>query len=514
MRRSLVAATVASVLLLASACGGSDSGSSGSAGSSDTLTLAAVTPPKSFAVGEMAQSGPEDHYYQAVYDTLLKLDEDGQPAANLVADWSYDATGTRLSLTLRDDVTFSDGTPFDAAAVKANLEAAKTKTGEAGTALAAIASVEVVDATHADVVLSRPDPALEQSLARSSGYMASPAALSNPDLATDPVGSGPYVLDADASTAGSTYVYTRNEDYWNAEDFPYDSLEIRFLDDTTAILNGLRSGEVNGVSGGTSDVTTGAQNAGLTVTKYTNGGIEGVYLWDRDGALAPALGDVRVRQAINYAMDRETIVETVKGGLGEPTVQVFGPSSAAYDESLEDSYPYDVDKAKQLMAEAGYADGIDVTADFISRPEDTQNIQLYQQMLAKIGVRMTLQPSERVAWVQKMLSGDYEFGTFLSGVRPDPDLVLGYRFAKGGPGNYALWENPELDKLFEEGRTTYDTAKRQEAYEKASNIIGEEAYVGFVWRRSGAAATRKTVEGFIPVWNGVISSSTEYWLNR
>jgi peptide/nickel transport system substrate-binding protein len=451
MRRSLVAATVASVLLLASACGGSADGSSGSA-SGDELTLAAVTPPSSFAVGEMAQSGPEDHYYQAVYDTLFELDQDGQPAANLVTDWSYDATGTRLSLTLRDDVTFSDGTPFDAAAVKANLEAAKTKTGEAGTALAAIASVEVVDPTHADVVLSRPDPALEQSLARSSGYMASPAALSNPDLATNPVGSGPYVLDADASTAGSTYVYTRNEDYWNAEDFPYDSLEIRFLDDTTAILNGLRSGEINGVAGGTSDVVTGAENAGLTVSKYTNGGIEGVYLWDRAGALAPALGDVRVRQAINYAMDRDTIVKTVKGGLGEPTVQMFGPDSAGYDESLEDSYPFDLDKAKQLMAEAGYADGFAMTLpDFSPVFPDEQAAMT--EAFTSLGIEVTYAPITGDQVVGSIIGGQWP-ANFFNLTAGSPFEMIGLTLTPQSPFNPFKTADPEVDRLVQQAQAT------------------------------------------------------------
>src|SRR3954454_326633 len=131
MRRSFVAATVVSVLLLASACSGDGGSGSGSGANTDKLTLAAITPPSSFAIGEVASSGPEDHYYQAVYDRLLTLDADGQPAANLVTDWSYDETGTRLSLTLRDDVTFTDGTQFDAEAVKANLEKAKAGSGDA-----------------------------------------------------------------------------------------------------------------------------------------------------------------------------------------------------------------------------------------------------------------------------------------------------------------------------------------------------------------------------------------------
>src|SRR3954469_1713831 len=118
MRRPLVAATVASVLLLASACSGDGGSGSGSGANTDKLTLAAITPPSSFAIGAMASSGPEDHYYQAVYDKLLALDAKGQPVPWLATEWSYDKTGMTLSLTLRDDVTFTDGAAFDAAAVK------------------------------------------------------------------------------------------------------------------------------------------------------------------------------------------------------------------------------------------------------------------------------------------------------------------------------------------------------------------------------------------------------------
>ena len=317
MRKSIIAAIAAAVLLTVSACGGSsgDSGTSGGeTGSGGSLTLAAVTPPKSFAIGEMASNGPENHYYQAVYDTVLSLDKDGKPVANLATEWSYDATNTTLSLTLRDDVKFTDGTAFDAAAVKANLEKAKQSTGEAGSALRAVESVTVVDSTHADIVLSAPDPSLVDSLARSSGYMASPKALGNADLATKPVGSGPYVYDESKSTAGSTYAFTRNADYWNKAAYPYDSVEIKYLDDTTATLNGLRSGQIQGASGASSDLVTGAQQAGLTVTQFPSGGVEGVWLWDRDGANTPALADEKVRQAINYAFDRKTIVDKIKGG--------------------------------------------------------------------------------------------------------------------------------------------------------------------------------------------------------
>src|SRR5205085_1134161 len=159
------------------------------------------------------------------------------------------------------------------------------------------------------------DPGLLQSLARSSGYMASPATLTSPDATTDPVGSGPYVYDGSASTAGSSYVYTRNDDFWNAAAYPYDKVEVDFLDDTTAVLN----------------------------------------------------------------------------GLGTPTVQVFGPDSEGYDPALEGTYDYDVDKARSLMADAGYADGFAMTLpDFSPVYPDEQAAMT--EALAAINITVTYAP--------------------------------------------------------------------------------------------------------------------------
>jgi ABC-type transport system substrate-binding protein len=111
-------------------------------------------------------------------------------------------------------------------------------------------------------------------------------------------------------------------------------------------------------------------------------------------------------------------------------------------------------------------------------------------------------------------AGDFGMGTLLSGVRPDPDLVLGYRFAKDGPGNYMGVDHPELEKLFADGRTTDDAAKRQEIYEKAQNIIADESYLCFIWRRQGVIAMQKSLQGYTPPWTQAITMSTEFWLDR
>jgi peptide/nickel transport system substrate-binding protein len=490
MRRTLVATAVATLLLTVSACGGSSGGGSGS-GSSGTLSLATITPPTSFEPGAMAMGGPEDHYYQAVYDSLLELDDQGQPTADLATDWSYDAAGTTLSLTLRDGVTFTDGTAFDATAVKANLEHAKQGTGEAGNALKFVDHVDAVDATHANVVLSAPDPSLVDSLARSAGYMASPKALDSGDIKRNPVGTGPYELDQAKTTAGDTYVYTRNADYWDKDAYPYDEVDVKLLDDTTAALNALRSGQIQGIPGGSKDIVDGAKNAGLTVTTYENGTVEGVFLWDRAGSNTKALGDVRVRQAINYAMDRETIVKTVKGGMGTATDQLFGPSTAGYDKSLEDVYPYDVDKAKQLMAEAGYADGFSMTLpDFSPVYPDEQAAMT--EALQSIGITVTYQPVTPDQVVGSIIGGQWP-ANFFSLTSSNPWAFAQLAVAQGAPFNPFHVSDPKVTELLGTIQSSSGDAQDQATQDLNKYLVDQAWFAPWDFQK-GAYVTSKDVK--------------------
>jgi len=464
-----------------------------------------------------------------VYDYLTRLDMNPTTGAwevkpALAESWDIPDPNT-VTFKLRSGVKFHDGTDFNAEAVKWNLERMMTHPkSSAKNHTSTIEAIETPDPTTVRLKLKAPSPALFVNLtadADNVGAMMSPTwakQAGDQGIATGAVGTGPFTLgDYQPS---NQITYKKFAGYWkpgaDGQPLPYlDEAVVKYNQDWNAALVQLRSGEFDvmwGLAG--KDVPTVQNNPDLqyipapwAATMYQ------IVFNAQPGKQFAGDQMKKVRQAINFALDRESIAKALGAGIGAANYQHLVPGQIGYSDNVT-KYVFDLEKAKQLMAEAGYADGIDVTVDFISRPEDTQNIQLYQQMLQQIGVRMTLQPSERVAWVQKILSGDFAMGTFQSGVRPDPDLVLGYRFSKGGPGNYALWENAELDKLFVDGRTTYDLARRQEIYEKASNMIGEEAYVGFVWRRSGTAALRKSVQGFTPVWNGVIPNSTEYSLNR
>lgn len=374
-----VTAAVAAGALALSGCAASDSAPA----TNESVVLGQIIAPSSFETSQ-AEWGNRALYYQAVYDSLLNTAPDGTVGPWLATDYSYNADNTVLTLTLRDDVTFTDGTKFDADVAVQNLERFKTGGGLAANDFASVASFEAPDAKTVVITLTAPDPALLTYLSREAGLMESPAMFDAADAATNPIGSGPYILDQKATVAGSSYVFTANPDYWNPDVVHYTQVTMKVLSDPTAITNAIKAGEVNAakLAGNKGDKEIEAAGWALNLNELD---FMGLLLLDRAGTVNPALGDVKVRQAINYALDRKGLLEAIQQGYGTPTTQVFKPSSAAYDKALDDAYPYDPAKAKKLLADAGYANGLT-----ISMPStvvlDPAAFTLIQQQLSEVGI--------------------------------------------------------------------------------------------------------------------------------
>lgn len=264
--------------------------------------------------------------------------------------------------------------------------------------------------------------------------IASPKAIAAGTIKTTPVGSGPYTLDKSATTDGSTYTFVRNQGYWNKAAFPFDKIVLKPLTDPTAVLNALRSGQVNGALLASAKNVAPAKSSGLNVTKYTSGDVEGVYIWDREGKIVKALGDVRVRQALNYAFDRSTIVKTAKQGLGKATTQIFNPGGSAFDSSLDSKYTYDPAKAKQLLAEAGYPNGFSVTVPDVSSVFPDQQAAMVQQ-LEDIGIKVKVDKIPVTQFISALLAGKYPLSYMtLASFRPWDTIQIEV-------GKSALW-NP------------------------------------------------------------------------
>jgi peptide/nickel transport system substrate-binding protein len=389
-----MASAVAASLVLAG-CAGGDTAKAGAA----TLDIATLTSAQSLDPKDAI--GGALPYFQAVYDTLILRAPDGSYQPMLATRWKYDKTGTRLSLTLREGVKFSDGTAFDASAVKANLEHFQKGGGGAAKTLASLERVTVEDATHVTLKLAAPDPAMLFHLSDAAGLMAGPAKLADGSLKTTPVGTGPYTLDKAKTTIGNKYAFQRKADYWG-EKLPYEALTISVFDNETAVVNGLKTGQID--SAVLQDANQQAALAADTELKKTDLAFDfqGLLLFDRGGKLTPALAEPEVRQALNLALDRKTMLDKLRQGRGEVTGQVYGKETQAYDKALDTYYAHDPAKAKRLLAEAGYADGFTLELPRVSAIVNDALASSISADLKAVGVTVAWDQLDGATAVQKV----------------------------------------------------------------------------------------------------------------
>lgn len=406
MKLGKAAAAIAVIAGLALA--GCGSGGGNAAQDSRTLTIGALQEPTSWDPAQ-AHVGHALQPYQPIYDTLILREPDGKLSPMLATKWTYDEPRTELTVDLRTDVTFSDGTPFNAEAVKANMEHFKTANGRQAAQLAAVKSADVVDADTVKVSLTAPEPALEYFLSQAAGLMGSPKAIADKTIAKTPVGTGPYELVSAETVAGSQVTYSARKNYWNKDLQKFDKIVLKIMADVTARMNAVVSGQVDATTLDASTVEQAERNS-LSILKDYQVDWTGMLLLDRGGKIVPALKDVRVRQAINHAVDRKTLLSQIQRGRGTVTNQVFGPNSGAYVEDLENTYPFDQAKARQLLAEAGYSGGFDLPAPVIPGFENIH--AALAQQLGDVGIRLKLTTAAAPNYVPDIVAGKFPVAYF------------------------------------------------------------------------------------------------------
>jgi len=279
------------------------------------------------------------------YESLLKVRTDGKTIdPGLATKWVWKGNKA-LVLTLRSGVKFSDGTALDAAAVKANLDRVLVNkyAGPRTGALNNVSDVAVVNPTTVQVNLKQPDSLLPLWLSLNMGYMVSPKAIASADktgnladLLTATDGTGPYVLNWGASVKGSKYTFDRNPGYWQkgaalTKAFPFDQIVVKVYTNATARANALRSGDIDIALVGAFDMPA-VDKAGFQVITE-NLDVIALRLTDRNGENVKALGDLRVRQALNYAINRDQF-----GAFGVGTSQSFTKGLDAYNPKWDDFY--------------------------------------------------------------------------------------------------------------------------------------------------------------------------------
>lgn len=357
--RTRMGAVIAAVVTLASVVACSSSAGAGGHGSSDTIEIGSMFPPGTLDPTTGTQ-GSDLAYLDFVFDRLIQQNpQTGALEPMLATSWKYvGADKLQLAVTLRHGVKFQDGTPFNAQAV-VDYSTAFIKAGNIANLLQYVTKVTAVGDDQVIYHLSQENAQLPNGLTGRAGMIPSPTAVQKEgkNFASHPVGAGPYSFVSE--TQGASYKFTSYPGYWNNADLKrVKNIEFKIFQSDTALVNGIRSGVVDvAFHLASQDVKTlkGISDLKVSVGNGTQFGL--TYF----NSSRKPLNDPRVRLAYNLALDRKSIMEAVTDGLGQVTTQPVAPGTIGYIKSQEPVFSYDQAKAKQLMQEAGYGNGVDMT---------------------------------------------------------------------------------------------------------------------------------------------------------
>ena len=470
-----------------------------------------------------------------IYATLLEPTADGKDVqAGLAASHSVSADGKTVTLKLRPGLKFADGSPLLASDAAWSLNrAAKKETG--GDFAFLLSAVDRVSAPSDDTVvvsLSRPDPTILQALATfNAGIMpeklvmaAAGATLEDKSkaFAEKPIGSGPFFLQS--WKRNTEMVLTRNPHFYKAgEDgkpLPYlDAIKFLIIpDDATRILK-LKAGEID-IAEFVPYSRVGELKADpkLQMILYPAAQMNYFALNSRptlkDGSKNP-LNDVRVRQALNYATNKQAIIQVVTYGAGTPA-RSFMPMSTPMSYGPGPLYPYDMAKAKQLLADAGYPQGFEITCLVLAgSADDTAKTTALQQMWAPLGVKLKVEQLESATRLARYNNADFQMRTSLwTNDINDPGQVTSiFAYFPSRQNNRGGWQDARNDALFEASRSELDAAKRAAMFKEIQERYAEAAPIVFAMEVPYPVAMLKKVHGFvqIPLGNNIF---TETYLDK
>jgi peptide/nickel transport system substrate-binding protein len=442
--------------------------------------------------------------FAAVCDKLFDVTPDLKIVPQLATGYEWASDQKSVTIKLRPGVKFHDGEPFNAEAVKFNIERHINTAGSfRKPEIGQISSVDVINDTTVRFNLSEPLVPLLAALTDRSGMMVSPKAAKalGDKFGTRPVCAGPYRFVE--RVAQGKIVFERFPDYWDKANIHIDRVEFVPILDSTARLASLRSGDLHMIERASpTDLPEIRGDSRLKVSGVPELGYQMIPLNVANGPRAKTLSDVRVRQAIDLAIDREVLIQTVFNNEYIPGNQWISPTSMYYNAKLP-VRKRDVAKARQLLKEAGQPN---LTFTLIVPPErDRQEAaQIIQAMLAEAGIAMNIQTQENVTMLTNGRKGDFEaYFTFWSG-RPDPDgNVFTHNTCKGAQ-NDSRYCNAEVDALLTKARQTPEPADRKKLYDQATEHLLRDLPRLHLWHRRVFTGYSAKVTGFTPYPDGII----------
>ena len=438
-----------------------------------------------------------------IFEGLVKPDENGNLINAVASDYTISEDGLVYTFTLRDNVKFHNGNVVTAEDVKYSLERVSGLLD--GTplisTLSTIKSVDILDEKTVQVTVKNANTELIYSF-----VAAIIPAGSGEDETADPIGTGPFSFVSYKPQQG--IVLAKNPDYWQ-EGLPYlDQVEFKIINSADTALLELQGGTIDFYAYLTDSQAQALQGSHQVISSPTNM-VQALFL---NNAVEP-LNDVRVRQAISYALDKESINDFVGGGNGTLLSSAMLPTLKEYYVDLNDTYgtTANVEKAKELMADAGYADGFDMEIAIVSTYEfHMQTGEVIVEQLKEIGINATIKGMENLSWLDEVYNGR-QFDATITALTCD--MTPGYlmnRFQTDSGKNFINFQSAEYDEIYAKAQAALDPDEKAGYYKELQKILCDQAGSVFIQAPANQTAISSKLEGykFYPVY--VQDMSTVY----
>jgi peptide/nickel transport system substrate-binding protein len=515
-RTSLLAVAALATGTLA-ACGGVANGGGGAANGGGAASASGTTAASAGAVptgivgntltlqfNEPVSANPalegtseSDVVFGAIdYDSLIYQLGNGQYAGDLATGWGY-AAGSKnevFDLTLRKNVHFSDGSPMTAASVVNSLDYFKQADGPQAGYLATMTSAKATGPYAVQLTFSAPEPDLPFLLSQYQdiGQIIGPQGIANPKtLTTTSDGTGPYVLSASQSVANSTYVFTLNSHYWNPAAVHYKQVNVDVMTDPQTALSAAQSGQVDALLSLPSTAQTSARGDHLT-TFAQPFSIASLILMGRSDPKSP-LNNLKVREAINDAVDRSSLAQGLGGGGAVATDEFALPGTTGYDPAAASTYSFSVANAKSLLAQAGYGGGFKLAVlDTLALDPNGDIGAALKTELAAVGIDVTLTETPSPAqFIPAALSKQY--GAVIWPLSQNGDgFPYAVQFAMAPFTNAFGTISPQLNSLMATAGALSGTAA-DSAYQKVDDYLTDNAWFVPLFSLSATLAVSSSV---------------------
>jgi len=480
-------------------CGGEKKGGVSSGAAKDTLVIALMSTPTNLdsRVGADNASG---RMFDLVHSGLIKVTANFDYAPDVAEKWETPDDRT-IIFHLNANAKFHNGQPVKAADVKWTYDSMMNPNFVTSkrSGYEAVDHIEAPDDHTVIFKLKEPNPGIFDNL--TTGIL--PTGADTNVYKTKPIGAGPYKV---VEFRADDRIVLEAFDQWHGGAPKIKHVIVRIIPDATTRVLEMRRGtvnfEVNEIP--FENVAEFDGKSDFKVVRSPGSVYQYIAINMRD----PILGKVDVRRAIAYAIDRGRIIRDIQRGYAEPTDTMFGKGHWARAENLP-TYPYDPNKAKQLLAQAGYANGFKFVFKTSTDAEANSRAQVIQQMLKQVGVNMEIQSNEMSTFFADIGKGNFQMYSLSRNGIADPDFYYVIFYSKNTPPdgqNRGYYNNPKVDQLIMQGRSTFDRAKRKPAYAEIQKIVQDDLPYISLYMQDNVAVMRSNIDGYVQYPAGFLLS--------